>query len=324
MAPKKISNFKNFFNSLKDYPGNFLTFLIFGILFFFLPGQNFYQTEKLTSQKPLVQKLLIDLPPPLPYPKKTTKISPPILSARSAIVMDIPSAVTLFAKNPQAKLSPASTTKIMTALVALGEYQLNQILTVKTVIKEGRLMHLVPEEQLTTESLLFGTLVHSANDAAYTLAENYPGGPKKFIEIMNLWAKKLNLNTTHFSNAVGFEQENHYISSIDLSRLAVFALNNPEFLRIVNTPKITVTDVSGKNVHDLENVNQLLGRIWGVYGVKTGWTDNAGECLVTAVERGGRKILVVILGSQDRFGETEKLIEWAFKNHQWIIPSTRF
>lgn len=320
-SKEDLQESKDIFDPLKR--GQILVqFFFLGLVIFFLPGQSFYQTAALVPQKPPLQSFPLTLPPPAPYPVKTTDQPPPDLTAGSALVLDVTSSVILYEKNASQRFSPASTTKIMTALVALDEYQLNDILTVKTVETEGRIMNLKEGEQMTVENLLYGLLVHSANDAAVTLAENYPGGRKKFIEAMNRQAVKLNMKNTHFENENGLEQENHYISSIDLARLAIYALNNPTFLQFVETKKITVMDTKQKEAHQLESVNKLLGEIPGLYGVKTGWTENAGECLVAAVEREGHKIMTVVLKSDDRFGETAKLINWAFNNYQWITPST--
>lgn len=306
------------FSKVIDYRK--VSFIFLGILLFFLPGQNFYQTSQLDFKKPLLRNSPIILPTPAPYPMPINKTPPPILTAGSALVLDPISSVILYEKNTDQRFSPASTTKIMTALVALDNYDLDQILTVKTVERNGRVMGLKEGERITVENLLYGLLVHSANDAALTLAENYPGGREMFIDTMNRMAKKLDMKNTHFENEIGFEQDNHCISSIDIARLAIYALNNPFFLQVVETKRILVRDVENKKSHQLENVNTLLGKIPGLYGVKTGWTENAGECLVAVTEREEHKIVTVVLKSEDRFRETESLINWAFANHRWIIP----
>lgn len=315
-----------FFLELKDFgkiilaqPNLLIAFSFWGLFFFFLPGQNIYQTAILNEKRSLLQSLNVSLPLPAPYPIKKNGAPPPYLTANSALVLDLTSSVVLYEKNPTEHFSPASTTKIMTALVALDEYNLSDILTVKAVEINGRVMGLKSGERLTFENLLYGLLVHSANDAALTIAENYPGGREKFILAMNRKAKKMNMENTHFTNEAGFEEPNHYISSIDLARLSISALGNPFFLQIIETRKITVKDLNGKETHYLENVNELLGKIPGLYGIKTGWTEDAGECLIAATERGGHKIITVVLKSEGRFGETEKLINWAFTNHKWLI-----
>ena len=317
-----LSEIKKFIKAISDKAQLGAGFLLLGLFFFLLPGQNFYQTAGFNFKKPALQILPFALPSPAPYPTKTTNNPPPYLTAGSALVLDLASSVILYEKSPNERFAPASTTKIMTALVGLDEYEMGDILTVKTVEEEGRVMGLKKGERLTFENLLYGLLVHSANDAAITIAENYPGGREEFIRTMNRKAKKLNMKNTHFENETGFEQDDHYMSSIDLAHLVIHSLNNPSFLKTVETKRIIVVDLTGKEAHQLENVNELLGKIPGLYGGKTGWTENAGECLAAATERQGHKIITVILKSEDRFGETEKLINWAFANHQWSVPST--
>ena len=182
-------------------------------------------------------------------------------------------------------------------------------------------MGLVKGEKITFESLLYGLLVSSANDAAIVLAENYPGGQKTFVERMNQKARLLKLNNTHFTNPTGFDDANHYTSAFDLARLAQYMLKDKTLSKIVATRAITVSDTSYTYFHDLKNVNQLLGDIPGVAGVKTGYTENAEECVVTLVKRGDHEILTVVLRSADRFRETGELISWVFQNYNWSIPA---
>lgn len=270
----------------------------------------------------------IDLPLPPPYPVNQTAELPPDLSASGILIKDLPSGVIIYAKNEKMKFLSASTTKIMTALVALDQYKLDDILTVKKVITEGKTMGLVAGEKLTMESLLYGALVHSANDAAYTLAENCPGGVEKFIEKMNQKALNLGLTGTRFTNPVGFDDVNQYTTASDLAKQAEVALGNKIFAKIVGTKGITVSDTSFTYFHDLKNVNELLGKIAGVSGVKTGFTQNAGEILVSEVKKNGKSVIFVVLKSADRFGDTTKLIDWVFTNFVWvpfmeIIPATQ-
>ena len=178
-------------------------------------------------------------------------------------------------------------------------------------------MGLVSGERLTVENLLFGTLVQSANDATYALAENYPGGVEKFVEAMNKKAKDLHLVNSTFTNPIGFDDPNHKMTPMDLARLASVALTNKTVAKMVAIPQITVSDVTHTYFHPLTNVNQLLGKIPGVGGIKTGWTAEAGENLVTLVERNGHRVIIVTLKSLDRFSDTGKLIDWVFANYQW-------
>ena len=149
------------------------------------------------------------------------------------------------------------------------------------------------------------------------LAQNYPGGYQQFVNRMNSTAQKLHASNTNFRNVSGVEQYGHVTTVRDLSIIARFAMQNPLFAKMVATKFITVNSSDGTIIHKLGNINELLGVVPGLIGIKTGWTENAGECLVTLTQRQGKSILTVILGSTDRFGESTSLIEWAFANHKW-------
>lgn len=253
-----------------------------------------------------------------PVPVLGENKSFPILSAQGALAADINSGVSLYEKNPDQALLPASTTKIITALVSLDYYNLDQILTVGPKIKvDGQKMGLYPGEQLRVEDLLYGLLVYSANDAAMVLAQNYNGGYVAFIDAMNAKAVELSMENTRFDNPVGLDGAHQRSTAKDLVRASEVAVRNPEFAKIVGTKQITVKDATGKTTYNLRNINELLGSVPGVLGVKTGWTENARENLVTFVERDGHKVMIAVLGSQDRFGETKELIDWIFANYRW-------
>ncbi|MBI2007228.1 MAG: D-alanyl-D-alanine carboxypeptidase, partial [Candidatus Blackburnbacteria bacterium] len=127
----------------------------------------------------------------------------------------------------------------------------------------------------------------------------------------------IGLENTNFKNPVGFDEYLHFSTAEDLVKVAAYAIGNPVFSEIVSTQEVEVKSTDGKTVHKLNNINELLGKVPGVIGVKTGWTVNAGEALVTLVERDGNKVMLSVLSSDDRFGETEKLIDWIFKNYEW-------
>ena len=253
--------------------------------------------------------------PPLPL---LTEHSPfPVISGEGALAVDLSSGVSLYEKNPDAKLLPASTTKIVTALVALDTYSLDTVIKVGHIKIDGQKMGLASGEEMRMEDLLYGLLVFSANDAAEALAEGYPGGRAAFVEAMNRKATELSMKNTSFYNPSGLDGNGHVTTARDLIRVSEVAMRNPEFAKIVGTEKITVGDVSGKKLHHLANINELLGKVPGVLGVKTGWTENARENLVTYIEREDRKVMIAVLGSQDRFGETKELIDWIFENYKW-------
>lgn len=253
-----------------------------------------------------------------PLPVLAAKSFFPTLSAQGVIATDLDSGITLYEKNADAPLLPASTTKIVTALVSLDAYQLDQVLTVgKGVSVDGQKMGLYTGEKMKFENLLYGLLVYSANDAAETLAQDYPGGYDAFISAMNQKAKDLSMTNTYFDNPVGLDTDGQRSTAKDLIRASEVAMRNANFSKVVGTKNIVVTDESGKKSYVLQNVNQLLGTTPGVMGVKTGWTENARENLVTYIERDGHKVMIALLGSQDRFGETKELIDWIFTNYKW-------
>ena len=293
-----------------------LEIMVVVALLLFLPEQNVYSFRAVTEE--YVPKTELPFPTPAPFPLNATQTFSPAVTAEGITIVDVVSGVTLLEKNPDSRLFPASTTKIMTALVALSEYGLLDVVTVKNGPEvEGQKMGLLKGETITVENLLYGILVHSANDAAFALASHDPHGIEEFITKMNKKAVELHLTNTHFTNPAGFDDPSHYTTARDLIRLSLFALKNPEISKIVAIPQITVSDTTYVYFHTLKNVNELLGKIPGVSGFKTGFTEGAGQSLVTTVQRKGHTILIVILKSQDRFGETETLLNWVFGNFTW-------
>jgi len=303
--------------------------------FFFIPSQNMYATIQAFPTKPLVEKIDFPIPSANFYPlnNNSNNSKVPLLTAESAVVVDRDSTVLIFSKDGKKQLFPASTVKIMTALVSLEYYSFGEILIVKNPDDEGQDMRLLEGEMITVKNLLYGVLVSSANDAALILSQNYPGGTKAFIKRMNEKAKELNLNNTFFANPTGLDSDENgdllpsysYSTALDLARLSAVALKNENILEMVSTSYIEVTDITGEIVHYLYNINELLGKVPGMKGLKTGWTEEAGECLIGYTERGKRGIITVVLKSKDRFSETKKLIDWTFENHTWkdITPSIR-
>jgi serine-type D-Ala-D-Ala carboxypeptidase (penicillin-binding protein 5/6) len=241
----------------------------------------------------------------------------PILSGQGIIAIDGDSNTTLFEKNADTKLLPASTTKIVTAITALDYYKLSDVLAVQTRWIEGQTMGLVLNEKMTFENLLNGLLVYSANDAAIAIADNYPGGKDAFVDAMNAKAQSLHLTLTHFANPIGLDDPNQVTTPRDMVRVAKVAMQNPIFAKIVNTKNVNVSDVTGKFNYSVANVNQLLGTVDGVMGIKTGWTEGAKENLITYVNRDKHPVYIALLGSDDRFGETTQLVNWIYTNYNW-------
>jgi D-alanyl-D-alanine carboxypeptidase len=248
---------------------------------------------------------------------KPQGLTPPTLTSTAALVKDLDSDTVLFVKDPEKRVAIASTTKIMTAMVGADYYSLDTVLTVKNSQGfDGSTMGLKVGEQLTFKNLLFGLMLNSGNDAAFTIAANYPGGVSSFIAAMNAKAQSIGLKDTHFDNPAGFDSPYHYSSALDLAKMATIAIKNETFSRIIATKETEVASVDLATTHSLKNLNKLLGTD-GVLGIKTGTTPVAKENFVGLVEKNNHRILTVVLGSDDRFGETENLIDWTYKNFIW-------
>lgn len=244
------------------------------------------------------------------------EIPPPMITASGIFILDIDSGIILLEKNANQRYKPASLTKIMTALVAMDYFDEDSILYVKNgQLSNGNKVDLKKGDELIATDLLYALLVPSGNDAALTFAENYPGGYQAFINRMNSKATEMGLKNTHFVNVSGVESANHFTSAYDITLLAKTALSRPQFSSIVSTQKITVKSLKG-NFYPLETTNILLGNP-GIYGVKTGWTPEAGECLVILAEKNGHSIIISLLNSKDRFGEAKTLFSWVFENFSW-------
>jgi len=309
-------------SEIENFLKKFKTNLILSAIFLSLIPLNI----DLIQTKPLVRPTNYQFLPASDYPVNTAKIPAPALTARGVIVIDADSKAILYQKNPDLKLLPASITKIMTALIVLENYSLNDVITIGPINTEPVTMGLKTNEKITVENLLYGLLVGSANDAALALARHFPTGEAGFIAAMNLKAKNLHLLNTQFTNPVGFDNFGQYTTVHDLALLTAEAMQSAVFKRLVSTISITVTDVDHTVSHELTSLNLLLGQVSGLSGVKTGFTQLAGECLVTFIQRQNHQIITVVLGSNDRFGDTSQLIDWVFANFSWqeLSPATHY
>ena len=232
----------------------YLAIFLFSLMFLFYPGNTFF-TDLFSYNRALFAKQLVEKSYTLKYdtPYVINPVAVPTLSAASSYVVYLPSFTPVFEKNAQAKHLPASTAKIITALVAVEAFDREAVVEVKRVVAEGQSMELVVGEKITIENLLYGLLVHSGNDAAYAIADHYPG-----------------VDFTHF--------------------------------------------------HYLRNVNKLLGEVAGIGVLKTGYTLDAGENLVSFYKKNGHDFLVVILKSSDRFADTTAVVNWIDTNIGYIKP----
>jgi D-alanyl-D-alanine carboxypeptidase (penicillin-binding protein 5/6) len=240
------------------------------------------------------------------------------LTGQAIYVMDRQSGAILFERNSSTQRYPASTAKIMTALVVRQTYSLNKVLTVREeALTTGTTAGLQVGEELTVEQLLHALLIPSGNDAALVLANNYQQGYTGFVEQMNVLAKQLHLDNSTFTNVSGLDHESQLTTARDLAILAHELMKDPILREIVKKQSYTLTDQTGQFKHQLVSTQELLGKVPGVVGIKTGTTENAGENLITEVDRDGHQVIIVVLGSQDRFSETKQIINWIFTHYEW-------
>jgi len=303
------------FRSLSKHPAKIL--IVFSVLFVFLAVSfvvlNIFLTQAI--QRNQIQSLPFKSQKAADYPLLRSGILPQI-SATGAIIMDADSKVVLYAKNPDLRFSLASTTKMMTGLTALDYFNPDDILTVKASTNEGSLIGLYEGEQMSFRNLLYAMFLPSANDAAFTIAQNFPGGQDEFVNKMNQKAKALELFNTAYVDPAGLLDEGDYTTPFDLARLASFFIQNKTLQPIVNTRQITIADTLGKEF-ELENLNKLLG-FEGVNGIKTGYTEGAGQVLVTSKIEKGRTVIIVVMGSEDRFADTQQLLNLVSDNLNYL------
>ncbi len=291
-----------------------LSFAIIVFIFLAILALDIYIKKTIDKDRIFPSSLIISTE--VKFPILKTEFIPSI-SAQGAVIMDADSKTVLFAKNPQLRFSPASTTKIMTALTALDNFKPSDILTVKTATSDGVILGLKQGEKMTFENLLYALLLPSANDAALAISENYPEGKEAFVDKMNENAKKFNLLNTHYQDPAGLLDYGDYTTPVDLARLTSVAIKNPEFAKVVSTKSKTISDISGNDIYSLSNLNKLLG-INGVDGVKTGYTEEAGQVLVTSKVENGHTIILIVMLSDDRFLDTERLLNLVTNNISYL------
>lgn len=243
----------------------------------------------------------------------------PNITAQSAIIVDDTSKVVLYEKNPTVRLSMASTTKIMTALVGLEHFKLQDPLTIYRSDVEGTVVGFLPGEQIYFKDLLYAMMLPSGNDAAYAIADNYPGGAVAFINRMNEKAAELQLTYTHYGDAAGLDDDGNYTTVGDLARLASYAMTDETLANIVKTQTWTIQAMGVGNTYAVSNLNKLLGQN-GVVGIKTGLTLGAGGVLVTAKKESDRMLIIIVMRSEDRFADTEKLLGLITNNVSYVNP----
>jgi len=238
-----------------------------------------------------------------------------VAPAHGILLKELNSGRVLYEHDAGKRMSPASLTKIMSALVILERGQLDDLVTISPNAARAHKTHLrVKAGQIfRLEDLLKAMLIVSANDACLAAVEHVGGDEAQFVAFMNAKAAELGLADTHFSNGCGFDNPDHYSTAEDLAALSLIALDQPIFKQLVREERAIITPVSGHRAYVLHNTNRLLGRIPGVEGIKTGFTSKAGRCLIAKVSQNGSDLLLVILNSKRRWNTATNLIAYGLQ-----------
>lgn len=249
------------------------------------------------------------------------KTNEPKINSKIAVAYDRTSGRVIWGKNEDKKTAMASTTKIMTAIVALENCNLQDIVEVsqKSANTGGSRLGLKKGDKISMNDLLYGLMLVSGNDSAVAIAEKVGGSVEGFANLMNNKANELGLKNTHFVTPHGLDNPEHYTTATELAKIADYALKNEKFAEIVSTKNYNVK-LNGYS-KNLSNTNELLGVLNGVNGVKTGFTNNAGRCLVTSVKRDGFEIITVVLQADTkkiRTADSISLIEYVYNNYKLV------
>lgn len=240
------------------------------------------------------------------------------LSAQSSVLMDCSSRRVLMEQNANLRRGLASTTKIMTAIIAIEKGNLDDIVTVsyKASTVEGSSMWLKAGEKITLRSLLYGLMLNSGNDAATAIAEHIGGSVENFAVMMNEKAAELGLKDTSFTNPHGLDDENHYTTAYELGIITCYAMENDVFSEIVNTKRKTIEGLDNGITRTLKNHNKMLTLYDNADGVKTGFTKKCGRCLVSSATKDGLKLIAVTLNAPDDWNDHRAMLDLGFANYK--------
>ena len=244
-----------------------------------------------------------------------------VLNSRIAVAFDRKSGRTVWGKEENKKTAMASTTKMLTAVIAIENGNLNDVVEVsaKAASTGGSRLGLKKGDKVSLHDLLYGLMLRSGNDAAIAIAEHIGGNVENFANLMNKKATELGLKNSHFVTPHGLDDPEHYTTAVELAKIADYGLKNETFAEIVGSKNYTIT-INGY-AKSLNNTNELLGYLDGVYGVKTGFTNNAGRCLVTSVVRGNMDIIFIVLqadSKKNRTLDSINLINYVFDNYEQV------
>jgi serine-type D-Ala-D-Ala carboxypeptidase (penicillin-binding protein 5/6) len=297
-------------------------------IFTFTPvGKRLFESSTSTPTPMIIP--FTPTPTPKPSPILTAKGTPPAITASESILLDEDTGHILYESNGERPQPMASTTKIMTALIAIQTGNLNTIVTIhqdavnEVILNDGSSANMHIGDQLTLRDLLYGLMLPSGDDAAIAIADAVGGSTNNFVNLMNLFAYRLHLFQTHFINPDGLTYYDanrqpipgHYTTPYDLVRLANYAMTIPLFAQIVRTQHYSLPATSSHHSYTWDNTNLLLTIYTGATGIKTGFTLEAGECLVFSATRSGHHLIGVVFHSIDathRFSDAKTLLNWGF------------
>ena len=260
-------------------------------------------------------------PPPAPFQSLPVQISndPLALTAGSAYAIDMDTNTVLYSSNADAQRPIASITKLVTTMVVLSDHAPSDIVTVPTLptyAPDDELIGLIPGEKYTVGDLVTAALVQSGDDAADAMSLWDSGTKQAFAAKMNAKMAQWGIKDTHFASPSGLQDQDNYSTAESVAKIAKLALLNPLIDRVVDTPTATITSLGGRTL-TLNNIDTLLAT-GQFYGIKTGYTQAAGECFVGLTRIDGHRVITVVLGSQDRFGDTQTLTNWIQNNYKWL------
>lgn len=247
------------------------------------------------------------------------------ITAEAAVLIDSETGDVLFEKNSSKKLGMASTTKIMTGILAIENCDPDEIVTVSrnASYTEGSSIYTKEGEKITVETLIYGLLLKSGNDTAVALAEHIAGSEEAFADMMNEKAKKLGLKNTHFVNPHGLYDPDHYTTAYELAMLARYAMRNKTFANIVNTVKYVEETDEDRDGHIINNANKLIKMYEEADGIKPGYTPETGRTLVGSATKDNWRVITVTLNCADDWNEHKKMFDYAFENYHRVTVAAK-
>lgn len=238
-------------------------------------------------------------------------------SADCACVINAQTGDVVISKNINQRHAMASTTKIMTAIVALENSEPDEIITVSAnaANQEGSAAYISENDRIYMKDMLYGLMLNSGNDAAMAIAEHIAGSAEDFAELMNEKALEIGLRNTHFANPSGLDDDEHFTTALDLALIARYAMLIPDFREIVSTKTYQIKPIGSDETLYLSNHNKMLSLYEGATGVKTGYTKATGRCLVSAAQRDGMEFIAVTLGDGNDWNDHIEMLDYAFDEH---------